>query len=254
MRRHSPCALLFLACLLGGELLAAAPHVYAQSPSPAGIADYQARLAQYQTARGPYELEATEYWNAVAEKRRTRNAKRRDHLPISADDYVLTQPPVYSGPPRPVDPRAPTEPPPERPDIPVVADFLQNAREQFGFVPERPASDLDFKRAYAKAALAAGLTRDQIVGVYVFETGGNGAYDFAGRACTLSPRRAGDIAGYRLQSVAQHQFRIAARRARRPPGWGFAAKGQYPHRRFKGRHGAQDRSAQTHDCLQPHGA
>jgi hypothetical protein len=36
---------------------------------------------------------------------------------------------------------------------------------------------MDFKRAYAKAALAGGLTRDQIVGIYAFETGGNGAYD-----------------------------------------------------------------------------
>jgi hypothetical protein len=80
-------------------------------------------------------------------------------------------------PPRPVDPNAPAPPPAERPEIPVVADFLKNAAEQFGFVPDRPASDFDFKRAYAKAALAAGLTREQIVGVYAFETGGNGTYD-----------------------------------------------------------------------------
>jgi hypothetical protein len=146
------------------------------SPAPA-IADYQAKLAQYQVAHGAYENEASAYWEAVAEKRRARNAKRRDHLPIGLDDYVLTQPPVYSGPARPIDPRAPMQPPPERAEIPVVADFLKNAAEQFGFVPNRPASDLDFKRAYAKAALAAGLTRDQIVGVYAFETGGNGAYD-----------------------------------------------------------------------------
>ncbi len=66
------------------------------------------------------------------------------------DDYVLSQPPIYTGPPRPVDPRAPVTPPPERPEIPVVADFLKNAAEQFGFVPDRPASDIDFKRAYAK--------------------------------------------------------------------------------------------------------
>src|SRR4029079_14629112 len=69
------------------------------------------------------------------------------------------------------------QPPPERPDIPVVADFLQNATEQFGLVPQRPASELDFKRAYATAALASGLTLEQIVGIYVFETGGNGNYD-----------------------------------------------------------------------------
>jgi len=167
-----------LTCLLAAAVLLATRPVQAQSVSPGPvIADYQAKLAQYQAAHGAYESEASAYWDAVTEKRRARNAKRRDHLPIGLDDYVLTQPPVYSGPARPIDPRAPAQPPPERAEIPVIADFLKNAAEQFGFVPNRPASDLDFKRAYAKAALAAGLTRDQIVGVYAFETGGNGAYD-----------------------------------------------------------------------------
>ena len=166
---------LLLACLM----MLAAPAASAQGapPSAAAIADYQTKLAQYQEARAPYETQAAAYWDAIAEKRRGRNVKRRDHLPITVDDYVLTQPPVYSGPPRPIAPRAPGAPPPERPDIPVVADFLLNAAEQFGFVPDRPANDLEFKRAYARAALAAGLTREQIVGVYAFETGGNGAYD-----------------------------------------------------------------------------
>ena len=158
-------------------LIAARPaHAQGALTGPT-TSDYQARLAQYQAARGAYESEASAYWEAVADKRRARNTKRRDHLPIGLDDYVLIQPPIYTGPPRPVDPRAPTQPPAERPEIPVVADFLQNAAQQFGFVPDRPASDLDFKRAYAKAALAAGLTRNQIVGIYAFETGGNGAYD-----------------------------------------------------------------------------
>jgi len=164
-----------LVCLLATGMLMAAPIARAQPA--ASITDYQAKLAQYQVARATYDAEASAYWDAVAEKRRARNTKRREHLPIGLDDYVLTQPPVYSGPARPIDPHAPAQPPPERPEIPVVADFLKNAAEQFGFVPDRPASDVDFKRAYAKAALAAGLTRDQIVGVYVFETGGNGSYD-----------------------------------------------------------------------------
>jgi hypothetical protein len=164
-----------LVCLLATGMLMAAPVARAQPA--AEITDYQAKLAQYQVARATYEAEASAYWDGVAEKRRMRNAKRREHQPIGLNDYVLTQPPVYSGPARPIDPHAPAQPPPERPEIPVVADFLKNAAEQFGFVPDRPASDVDFKRAYAKAALAAGLTRDQIVGVYVFETGGNGSYD-----------------------------------------------------------------------------
>jgi hypothetical protein len=162
--------------LLAAALLLAAQVAHAQPPAMT-TADYQARLAQYQAARSAYDAEATGYWDAIGEKRRARNAKRQDHLPIGLDDYVLTQPPIYTGPPRPVDPNAPAPPPAERPEIPVVADFLKNAAEQFGFVPDRPASDFDFKRAYAKAALAAGLTREQIVGVYAFETGGNGTYD-----------------------------------------------------------------------------
>jgi len=92
------------------------------------------------------------------------------------EDYVLTQPPVYTGPPRP--PGIPQSevpgPPPEH--IPTVAEFLKAAAEQYNFVPDR-LSEADFKRAYAKVAREAGLTRDQAVRVYAFETGGNGTYD-----------------------------------------------------------------------------
>jgi hypothetical protein len=59
----------------------------------------------------------------------------------------------------------------------VVADLLKAAFEHFQFVPERPASEIEFKRAYARSALAAGLTREQAVRVYSFETGGNGNHD-----------------------------------------------------------------------------
>jgi len=95
------------------------------------------------------------------------------------DDYVLTQPPVYSGPKRPVSPAPEAEP--ERPrkpprPIPVVADLLRAAAEQFQFAPER-ADELTFKRAYASFARAEGLTREQAVRVYAFETGGIGNYD-----------------------------------------------------------------------------
>jgi len=38
-------------------------------------------------------------------------------------------------------------------------------------------SETEFKRAYAKVALAAGLTREQIVRIYGFEATGNGSYD-----------------------------------------------------------------------------
>lgn len=206
--------------LLAAAFLPLTAYAQAQSGRPdIGISDYQARLAQYQAARNSYDAQAASYWDAVAAKRRGRNAKRRNHEPIGVEDYVLSQPPIYTGPPRPIDPRAPAPPAPERPEIPVVADFLQNAVEQFGFVPQRPASDLDFKRAYAKAALAAGLTRDQIVGVYVFETGGNGTYDSQAGLVPYRPgaRAISPAIGYNqllstnsVSLLAEHGGRIAA--------------------------------------------
>src|SRR5205085_9656563 len=48
---------------------------------------------------------------------------------------------------------------------------------EFQFVPHRPAAEVDFNRAYARCAQACGLTREQAVRVYSFETGGTGNYD-----------------------------------------------------------------------------
>jgi hypothetical protein len=162
------------------SLSAATAEAMAQAASPQAIAEYRRKLSGYQEARVAFEQDATAYWSSIAEKRRGRNAKRREHLTIGPDDYVLTQPPVYSGPKRPVNPEpSPTEPEPrrERKYIPVVADLLKAAAEHFQFAPQRPSSELEFKRAYARAAYAAGLTREQAVRVYSFETGGNGSHD-----------------------------------------------------------------------------
>jgi hypothetical protein len=161
-------------------LPASTADAMAQAASPQAIAEYRRKLAEYQEARAAFEQEAGAYWGAITEKRRGRNAKRRDHQPIDLDDYVLTQPPVYAGPKRPVNP-AP-EPEPERPPrehkaIPVVSDLMQAAAAQYQFKPQRPASEMEFKRAYARVAAAAGLTREQAVRVYSFETGGTGNYD-----------------------------------------------------------------------------
>ena len=155
-------------------------NAMAQAASPQAISEYRYLLGQYQEARAEFDQQAGAYWSSISEKRRGRNAKRRDHQAIGPDDYVLTQPPVYTGPKRPVNP-AP-EPEPERPPrvhkaIPVVADLLQAAAQQYQFKPQRPTSELEFKRAYARVAAAAGLTREQAVRVYAFETGGTGNYD-----------------------------------------------------------------------------
>jgi hypothetical protein len=163
----------------GAALPRASAGAMAQAASPQAIADYRRKLREYQEARAAFEQEASAYWNSIAEKRRGRNAKRRDRQPIALDDYVLTQPPVYAGPKRPVDPspEPEEEKPRERKAIPVVADLLKAAAEHFQFTPQRPTDEMEFKRAYARVALASGLTRAQAVRVYSFETGGNGNHD-----------------------------------------------------------------------------
>jgi hypothetical protein len=161
-------------------LPAATAGAMAQAVSPQAIAEYRRKLKEYLEARTAFEQEASAYWSSIAEKRRGRNARRRENQTIALDDYVLTQPPVYAGPKRPVNPAPEAEEPREprgRKRIPLVADLLKAAAEHFQFTPQRPASEVEFKRAYARVASAAGLTREQAVRVYSFETGGNGNHD-----------------------------------------------------------------------------
>jgi hypothetical protein len=171
---------------------AQAPDKPGAAAAPSAAAEYERKLAAYAQARQKFDEEAAAYWGAVVQKRRLRNARRREHEEIRLDDYVLTQPPVYAGPPPPSPPPVVGKdgagtPAPPRKYIPVVADFLKSAQEHFGFAPQRPRSEMEFKRAYAKLALDAGLTREQIVRIYVFETGGNGTYD-AQAGLEYSPR------------------------------------------------------------------
>lgn len=168
--------------VLAGEADALPPSVanaMAQA-SPQAIMEYRRKLQEYQEARAAFEQDASAYWGAIADKRRGRNAKRRDRVQITIDDYVLQQPPVYEGPKRPVNP-APEEeggkPPRPTKTLPVAADLIRAAAEHFQFAPQRPTSEVEFKRAYARYARAAGLTPEQAVRVYSFETGGTGNYD-----------------------------------------------------------------------------
>jgi hypothetical protein len=162
------------------DRVTSATNAMAQAASPYAISEYRRLLQQYQQARAAFDEEAGAYWSSITEKRRGRNAKRREHLAITLDDYVLTQPPVYTGPKRPVNPEPEVpeaRPPRQYKPIPVVGDLLQAANEQFQWTPQKPASEVEFKRAYARYAMAAGLTREQAVRVYAFETGGTGNYD-----------------------------------------------------------------------------
>jgi hypothetical protein len=151
-----------------------------KSAKPSGEkvpADYHQTLKACKDARAKHEAVAVPYWTRVGDKRKARFAKRRNGELVTLDDYVLEQPPVYAGPPCPRDPSVRQEDQPEdKPELPVVADFLRNAKEHFAFEPEQ-ANEIDFKRAYVTVASAAGITRTQAVRIYSFETGGNGRFD-----------------------------------------------------------------------------
>jgi hypothetical protein len=140
------------------------------------MAQYRRALEDFNKARSSHAAVAGAYWTSISEKRQLRNGKRARGEQLAISDYVLTQPPVYTGPPKPVNPLKPEAPSP-RVYVPVVADFLTAARQEFKFAPRLPQSESEFKRHYAKVALAAGLTRDQIVRIYGFEATGNGSYD-----------------------------------------------------------------------------
>ena len=153
------------------------PDGIANAMAQTSPADFQRRLADYTAARAAFDEDAGAYWNAISEKRRIRNAKRRERAQIALDDYVLEQPPLYNGPKKPLDPFAEPDAPRERKPLPLAGDFLNAAATHFEFRPQRPATEADFKRAYAREAQAAGLTPEQAVRVYSFETGGNGGHD-----------------------------------------------------------------------------
>lgn len=157
-----------------------APPAAAPAASPQAMAEYRRRLRDYTHAWQSFDTQASIYWSEIVDKRRTRLAKRRNGQTVSLEDYVLTQPPVYSGPPRPVDPSAPDRPPPATRDtkyVPTIPEMLASAQKYFQFAPQRPASEIEFKRAYAKAVAAEGVPPDLAVRLYAFETGGIGTYD-----------------------------------------------------------------------------
>jgi hypothetical protein len=173
-------AVLVVALSAFGMAAARAQSVSGQPPAAASDAKaaYLVKLAEYEATRQQFEALAQPYWTSVVAKRTARRAKRARGEAIVAEDYVLDQPPAYSGPAKPVDPSPEPEktPQPPKAPIPVVADFLRNALEQFQFVPKR-ATEIEFKQAYAGIASAPGLTRDQAVRIYGFEAGGDGKYD-----------------------------------------------------------------------------
>ncbi len=130
------------------------------------------------------------------------------------DDYVLTQPPVYTGPKRPVNP-AP-EPEPERPPrehkaIPVVADLLQAAAAA---VPVHAATAGERDRIQARLCPRRSGGRADAraggAGLFVRDRRHRQLRRAVGHRAWRHPR---DFHRDRLQPAAHHQQRRTGRRA-----------------------------------------
>ena len=208
---------LFAVVLVFAPAIVRAPSAAAQVNPPmlgpanpsSAMAEYLHALDAYDRVHAIYAAAASAYWHEIAVKRQLRNAKRARGEALSLDDYVLTQPPVYSGPPKPRNPVQP-EVPPRPVYVPVVTDFLAAAQREFKFAPQLPQSDDQFKRAYARTAQAAGLTREQVVRIYSFEATGNGSYDVeAGREYNKRARAITTALGYN-QLLATNTVEIVA--------------------------------------------
>jgi hypothetical protein len=182
--RKSPSWLVSL--VLPAAIAAVALPARATSEAEVG-ADLAARLTpaqrkiyeDWRAVRGKFDRELRAYWRLVNTKRDVRRAKHIMGQSYTADDYVTQHPPKFTGPELPAEiARIVTEvrpPVPEAP-LPNVADFRESAKAKYGFVPT-PTTEREFKRRYAKEALAVGLSKDQVVRIYALETGGQGTYD-----------------------------------------------------------------------------
>ena len=172
--------LALVACLIPVALAGAssgiviAPEI-AEKLTPQQLNSYRV----YLVGRADFERQLQVYWTLVDERRENRRRKYANRQPFIADDYVQEQPPKFEGLQLPSEVAAivtQTKPPePDKP-MPGLQDFIEQARLQFNFEPER-TSEHEFKRRYAADAVAAGLSKDQVVRVYALETGGRGTFD-----------------------------------------------------------------------------
>ncbi len=175
-------ALVMVACWLSGPLLLPAMAGRDAAEFASTLADDERQIFEaYIAARSRHEQAVDRYWAAISDMKAGRKRKRGSGEALMSQDFVQSFPPEYTGKQLPpslakrweafLDKRESSQPPPEpKPDI---AEFLDYAREQYGFIPER-VPEREFKRRYAAEALALGLTKDQVVRVYALETSGLG--------------------------------------------------------------------------------
>ena len=214
-------------CLLA--VAAAQPfeaRAQSQTPLQEAIAkltpEQQARLKAYEAARLAFQRRTDLYWRTIELKRKKRKAKVAAGKTVTAADYVSQQPPEYNGPPRPDDvmaklPKPPPQPQEVREPVPTVPRFLEQAKEVYGFEPDRVSED-DFMIRYAMEATKLGLSRDQVVRLYALETGGMGTQDLqsgynprTGHAASTALGYAQLLAANTIEQIRKEGEEFAAR-------------------------------------------
>lgn len=174
---------LWLAALAGGaEARPGAEERFARTLAPAERKLFE----DYLSAKELHAFKSDAYWREVSDKRALRRGKKGRGEAIRADDYVLTFPPKYQGPELPAalakrwaafeDAESKGKPKEAERPKPGIAEFLAYAEAEYGFRPER-VPEPEFKLRYAREAVAAGLTGEQVVRVYALETSGLGTAD-----------------------------------------------------------------------------
>jgi len=136
----------------------------------------------YRAAYAAHRKRLDSYWSQVKRLRSRRSKRRKQGKAIRKADYALSFPPKYSGPKAPkclaaIAKRKAKKRPRKPSTIGTVKDFLAAAKRFYNFTPRAPRDELEFKLAYAREALALGMTKNQIIGVYSLETGGIGPYN-----------------------------------------------------------------------------
>lgn len=144
----------------------------------AEAASYQEQLAAYRAAYSEFEAREKRYWAAISAKKDIRTAKRRAGQAFVREDFVLSQPPKYTGPKRPRDPNAGplVKKPRPKSTLPRANDLRAAMKDLYGHKLPRVA-EKDFKLSFAREAKRYGLSAEQVIGVYALETGGLGPFD-----------------------------------------------------------------------------
>ncbi len=233
-------ALYFYAACVIAVQLPLAPVGLAGTPLQDAIArltpQQQATLKAYEAGRIAFARRLDRYWRQVELKRKRRKIKAARGQRITAADFVKEQPPEYKGPPRPADimallPKPAPVPAAHPAAVPVVADFLREADQIYGFKPETIGED-EFMIYYAMEAIRLGLTRDQVVRVYALETGGVGTHDLqsgynrrTGHAASTALGYAQLLAANSIEQIRKEGPEFVARLER------LAAEGNIPERK-----------------------